>query len=464
MALKKGSLADLRITPTDAIRAGSEKDLDAAEREVFASHTPSRTSEAFNDIPVVRAITPVLADEKCRQCHEVSAGQVLAVVSVRQSMADTYQQISAQRWLALILGCAAVGIAFGLLMWLIRRNVLTPLHGAVHQIGLLAQGDLTHRFGEHRPDEFGTLSRAVESTTANLRQIVADLSDGVRTLMSASGDLNSVSGDLARGTRVTSERATAVAAAAEEVSASAITVAHDMTRANTGLTSIVVTTEEMSATVAEIASGSERARTMSLNAAQEAARTSQLMGELGKAARDVGAVTETIAAISAQTNLLALNATIEAARAGESGKGFAVVATEIKTLAQQTAAATEDIRTKIGAIQTSTTAAVDNIGHIATMIGEVSNAVGSTASAIDEQATVTRTIATNVAEASSGVSGANDQMSQVASVTHEIARDIANVTAAAADMAASSRHLASNAGSLSALADRINESVSHFRT
>jgi methyl-accepting chemotaxis protein len=462
-ALKKGSIADLRITPTNAIRAGSESGFDEAERAVFASHAPSRASEKFNGIPVVRAITPVLANEKCKQCHEVSVGQPLAIVSVRQSIAETYQQITTQRWLAGFLGLGAVALAFGLLMWLIKKNVVTPLHGAVQQLGRLAEGDLTVGTTSHRRDEFGLLSKAVERMTANLRHIVGDLTDGVQTLVSASTDLSMVSGGLAKGTRVTSERATAVAAAAEEVSTSAVSVADGMTRASDGLSSIVAATEEMSATISDIASSSERARTMSLDAAHEAARITQLMDTLGRAARDVGAVTETIAAISAQTNLLALNATIEAARAGESGKGFAVVATEIKTLARQTAGATEDIRVKIGAIQTSTAAAIENIGHISTVIGDVSEVVGATAAAIDQQATVTKSIAANVAEASSGVSGANSQVGQVAAVTHSIAQDIANVTTAAGEMAEASHHLTSNARGLTSLADRIGESVSQFR-
>ncbi len=461
--LNKGRVADLRITPTNVIRAGSESSFDEVERAVFASHAPSRTHEVFDGVPVVRAVTPVLAEEKCLQCHQASPGQPLAIVSVRESMAGARAQIRTQRWLAAFLGLGAVGIAFGLLMWLIRKNVVAPLHVAVQRLGRLAEGDLSVRTETHRRDEFGLLSRAVERMTANLRHIVGDLAGGVETLVSASNDLSRVSGGLAKGTRVTSERATAVAAAAEEVSTSAVNVSEGMTRATDGLSSIVAATEELSATIGEIASSSERARAMSLDAANEATRTTQRMDALGRAARDVGAVTETIAAISAQTNLLALNATIEAARAGESGKGFAVVATEIKALAQQTAAATEDIREKIGAIQASTASAIENIGHISTVIGDVSEVVGATASAIDQQATVTKSIAANVAEASSGVSGANSQVGEVATVTRSIARDIASVTSAAGEMADASHQLTTNARGLTSLADRIGVSVSQFR-
>src|SRR5208283_4511868 len=118
-----------------------------------------------------------------------------------------------------------------------------------------------------------------------------------------------------------------------------------------------------------------------------------------QAALDIGKVTETITAISDQTKLLALNATIEAARAGAAGKGFAVVAHEIKELARQTADATEDIKAKVGGIQGATKGTLEDLARISEIIGQVSETVGSIASAIEEQSAVTKDIAQNVAGA-----------------------------------------------------------------
>src|ERR1035438_9203563 len=110
----------------------------------------------------------------------------------------------------------------------------------------------------------------------------------------------------------------------------------------------------MTSTISEIAGNSEKARRITGDATRQAARITGQIQQLGHAAHEIGKVTETITEMSSQTNLLALNATIEAARAGSAGKGFAVVANEIKALAQQTAAATEDIKSRVAGVQSAT--------------------------------------------------------------------------------------------------------------
>ena len=132
--------------------------------------------------------------------------------------------------------------------------------------------------------------------------------------------------------------------------------------------------------------------------------------------REIGKVTETISEISSQTNLLALNATIEAARAGAAGKGFAVVAGEIKALAQQTATATEDIKSRISGVQNSTSSGIAEIEKISRVIFEVSDIVGSIAAAIEEQTVSTKDIARNIAEASFGVNDVNERIAQSSEV------------------------------------------------
>jgi len=136
------------------------------------------------------------------------------------------------------------------------------------------------------------------------------------------------------------------------------------------------------------------------------------MNQLGDAAQQTGRVTEAITEISAQTNLFALNATIEATRAGAAGKGFAVVATEIKALAQQTSAATDDIRNRIDGVQSSAAASIRKIEKVSQVIDEVSQIVTTIATAIEEQAVVTKDIARNIAEASLGVQEANERISE----------------------------------------------------
>jgi len=183
---------------------------------------------------------------------------------------------------------------------------------------------------------------------------------------------------------------------------------------------------------------------------------------LGSAAREIGKVTETITEISSQTNLLALNATIEAARAGSAGEGFAVVATEIKTLAQQTAGATEDIKGRISSVQSATAGAVTEIEKISRVIAEVSSIAGSIAAAIEEQSTATKEIARNIAEATLGVSDSNSRVAETSQVTREIAKDIVSVDGAAGEMAGGSDHVRNSAGDPLKLAEALRTTVAQF--
>ncbi len=138
------------------------------------------------------------------------------------------------------------------------------------------------------------------------------------------------------------------------------------------------------------------------------------MARLTEAARRVGDIVSLISRIAAQTNLLALNATIEAARAGEAGRGFAVVAQEVKTLATQTARATQDISGQIADMQAATESSVTAIDTIQTKIGEIEQISAIIASAVQEQGASTQEIARNVRSAASGTSATSTYVEDVA--------------------------------------------------
>jgi methyl-accepting chemotaxis protein len=235
-----------------------------------------------------------------------------------------------------------------------------------------------------------------------------------------------------------------------------------MEEAVTNLTSVASATEEMSSTIAEIAPLSEKARSISLSASDQANAISTLMQQLGHAALEIGKVTETITDISSQTNLLALNATIEAARAGSAGKGFAVVANEIKELAKQTAAATEDIKAKIGSVQSSTNSAISDINSITSVISEVGDIVASIATAIEEQSAVTRDVAGNIAQATMGVQAANESVAQTASVSRSMAQDIAGIDLATTEIRSGGEQVEQSSIELSRLAEKLRALVGQF--
>ena len=367
--------------------------------------------------------------------------------------------------LALVGGGSACFLVAALLAFALASSITKPLAAGVAQLEQVARGDLSKDVSEAlrgRKDEVGDLGRAMQQMTGSLRRVLKDVAEGVQTLASSSTELSAIASQTAEGTRSVGDRSSTVAAAAEESSANTHSVAASMEQAAQSLTSVASATEEMSATIGEVAHNAARARGISEEASAQAHSVSAMIRDLGQAAHEIGKVTEAITDISSQTNLLALNATIEAARAGAAGKGFAVVANEIKELARQTAAATEDIKGKVGAVQHSTGSAIADVQKITDVVQEVGSLVTSIAAAIEEQAAVTRDVAGNIAQASAGVHEANERISQTASVSRSIAQDIAGVNAAMGDIKEGGDQVQGSAAQLSMLAERLRTLVSQF--
>jgi methyl-accepting chemotaxis protein len=354
----------------------------------------------------------------------------------------------------------------GLLGMAVSRSIIKPLASAVARIGAVAQWDISGEVeAEHlqRADEFGEMARAVRTMSVNLREVVKEISTDVAVLSASSTELSANSSQMSTGSHNASEKAHAVAAAAEEMSTTVTSLAISMEETTANLAQVSTATEQMTQTIDDIARNSEKARNITDEATRQAGRITEHMNQLGQAAREIGKVTETITEISSQTNLLALNATIEAARAGSAGKGFAVVANEIKELAQQAAAATEDIKGRISGVQTQTTASVSEIDKVSRVIHEVTDIVSSIAGAIEEQAATTRTIASNIGQASQGVGEANTRVSQSSVASQEIAREITGVDQSAGEMANGSEQVRTSAAELAQVANRLEVLVGRFR-
>jgi len=167
---------------------------------------------------------------------------------------------------------------------------------------------------------------------------------------------------------------------------------------------------------------------------QEANRTSEVVTGLANATDRIGQVVILIQDIANQTNLLALNATIEAARAGDAGKGFAVVASEVKSLAQQTARATEEISQQIADVQGSTNTAVEAIKQISVTIKRSHEIAAAIAAAIEEQTAATREIARNVEQAAQGTEDVTQNIVRVSAAAEESSEAAGSVRSSAADL------------------------------
>jgi methyl-accepting chemotaxis protein len=236
---------------------------------------------------------------------------------------------------------------------------------------------------------------AFRKRAENLLQIVAD----------SAGKMRSTAAGLFNASGHTSERTESAVRTSNEASTNVETAAS--------------AADELSYSIAEIGQQLNQTAGVVRVAVGEAHGTSQDIDALAQAAQKIGDVVKLIRGIAEQTNLLALNATIEAARAGEVGRGFAVVASEVKSLAVQTAKATEDISSQILEVQNSTGKAVVAIGRIAHRMGEIDNHTSAVAASVQQQTAATSEISRNVASAADGAKLIVTVLSEVAGATTE---------------------------------------------
>lgn len=227
------------------------------------------------------------------------------------------------------------------------------------------------------------------------------------------------------------ETASALFSASDETSARAQSALQASSEASGSTAGAASATDEMASSIGEIGRQLTQTTDVVRQAVDEASATNDGIKTLAEAAQKIGAVVELIRNIAGQTNLLALNATIEAARAGESGRGFAVVASEVKSLAVQTAKATEEISAQIFAMQKSTDNAVDAIGRITARMQDIHSYASAVAAAVEQQNAVTQDISQNVNSAARGTGEVVDALGQVTGATAETRRSAETVLAAA---------------------------------
>lgn len=365
-----------------------------------------------------------------------------------------------------LMGVIVFSVALALLIgFFLSRSVVNSVTQCLDLSNQISAGDLTGTIDISTlpKDETGSLADALNTMSSNLKDMLNSIQSGVGQLNQSSTELSDASGQIEKNSEQTTQKSAAVAAASEEMSANMNNVAASTDQISSSLQMVASASEEMISTIQEIANNTTRGNEITQNAVSNANGVSEKVKELDKAAQEINKVTETISDISEQTNLLALNATIEAARAGDAGKGFAVVAGEIKTLAQQTADATDEINGKITGVQDNISSSVIAIETIVNIIKDINEIVTTVASAVEEQSATSQEISKNINQAAQGVQEVNTNMNQISTVTAKVAQDVSLVNQGAQETAVDCMQIKSNSQSLDGFSSKLDEMVSKFK-
>jgi methyl-accepting chemotaxis protein len=388
---------------------------------------------------------------------DLVSGQQRLEADANATVEDTERMI-----LMLAIGSIVLGVVLATLLGSGMSRPMIAMCRAMHE---LASGNFEVKLpGLGRSDEIGEMAAAVEefklqavakaerdaaSQDAQNRAAAATRrTEMIRFADEFETAVGSIVSNVSDSAHQLEHAAATLTQTAETTQNLASRVAGSSEQASGRIESVATATEQLSSSVDEIGRRVRESNRIAESAVAQAEETDGRIGKLSRAAQEIGDVVKLITAIAEQTNLLALNATIEAARAGDAGRGFAVVASEVKSLAGQTAKATDEISNHISGMQEATKESVSAIKQIGETIGQISTIASSIASAVEQQGAATQDIARNVQGVATG--------------TREAATDITEVNRGATQTGSASEEVLRSARSLSSESARLREELHRF--
>lgn len=366
--------------------------------------------------------------------------------------------------MVIVVAIAASIVVSGLLLWLVvMRNLLRRLSGLQGAMTRLSDGDLDVKIPTGASDELGAMANTVEvfrdnalqvrKLEENQREQAARAEQEKRDLMNKLADefyaqVGDVLESVGQAIEEMRHEANAMLGTAEHTNKQAASVSSASSLASENVQAVASAADQLSASISEISAQVSHAASTTSEAVTESERSNKMVQELAESAGRIGEVVQLISDIAEQTNLLALNATIEAARAGDAGKGFAVVANEVKSLASQTARATDEIGQQMDSIQRATSEAVASIKSIGAVIARINEISSGISAAVEEQGAATSEIAGNVQQAASG--------------TDKVNASIGDVTTAAETTGQSAKHVLEAVQRVGSQAEELRNQVTLF--
>ncbi len=427
--------------------------VDQSFLPALAKGDTAAAAKSYADITAAYTAHRAVIDDIVKQTNDENAATEAEATSRVQLFTTIVWSISG--FVFLVFGAGLAGIA---------KGVIQPITGMTAVMQRLAGGELESEIPSlGRRDEVGAMAGAVQIFKENAQRVRAmeaaqavaarkaeedrkaamrQVADGfeqaigriVRTVASASSDIETAADSLKKTADTTQQLSTTVAAASAQSSSN--------------VQSAAAASEEMASSVAEIGRQVQQSQKIAQAAVEQAERTNVGISELSQSADRIGEVIKMITEVAEQTNLLALNATIEAARAGEAGRGFAVVAAEVKALSAQTAKATEEIAAQVTHMQSATAQSVSAIRDIGGTIAQISEISTAIAAAVEEQGAATHEIARNVQQAAQGAT--------------QVTGSIADVNRGAADTGSRAEQVHGRAVSLLTESNQLSTEVENF--